>query len=64
MGSNYSFFMRANMDSFVGQWIAICKEEIVSHGRDVNVAEILGLDLSGKKSPCFLAHLPSLEGLF
>ena len=34
MNRNYNYFMKANLNKFVGQWIAICKEQIVSHGRN------------------------------
>ena len=34
MDSNYQFFMKANLESYIGQWIAICKNKIVSHGND------------------------------
>lgn len=30
---NYQFFMKTNVDEFVGQWIAICDKKIVSHGK-------------------------------
>lgn len=36
MDENYQFFMRTNLDScYVGQWIAICDQKIVSFGKDV-----------------------------
>ena len=34
MEQNYNFFMKANVDSYIGQWIAICDQKIVSHGKD------------------------------
>lgn len=34
--TNYQFFMRTtNLDSYVGHWIAICDQKIVSFGKDV-----------------------------
>lgn len=30
---NYQFFMKTNVDQYIGQWIAICNKEIVSHGK-------------------------------
>ena len=33
--NNYQFFMKTNVDKFIGQWIAICDLKIVSHGKDV-----------------------------
>jgi len=35
MDKNYQYFMKLNVDSFIGEWIAICKQKVVSHGRDV-----------------------------
>ena len=35
MESNYQFFMKANVDKFIGQWIAICDQKIVSHGKSL-----------------------------
>jgi len=32
---NYQFFMKTNIDQYIGQWIAICQQKIVSHGTDV-----------------------------
>lgn len=30
---NYSFFEKAELSSFIGEWIAICNQKIVAHGR-------------------------------
>jgi hypothetical protein len=27
--------MKTNIDQYIGQWIAICQQKIVSHGTDV-----------------------------
>lgn len=35
MEENYQFFMRTNVDPYIGQWIAICNQKVVSHGMDV-----------------------------
>jgi len=35
MDKNYQFFMKANVEPYVGQWIAVCDQRIVSHGKDV-----------------------------
>ena len=32
---NYQFYLKENVDQYIGQWIAICNKEIVSHGKDV-----------------------------
>lgn len=35
MNKNYQFFMKTNVEDYIGEWIAICNEKIVAHGRDV-----------------------------
>ncbi len=35
MNENYNFFMKTNMDSFIGEWVAICEKRIVAHGKNV-----------------------------
>jgi hypothetical protein len=35
MGKNYQFFMKEKVDKYIGQWVAICEQKIVSHGKDV-----------------------------
>ena len=35
MNKNYQFFMKANIESYIGQCVAICNQKIVSHGKDV-----------------------------
>lgn len=32
---NYQFFMNADVSRYMGEWIAICSQKIVSHGKDV-----------------------------
>ena len=35
MNKNYEFFMKTNIDKYVGEWIAVCSQKIVAHGKDV-----------------------------
>lgn len=35
MSKNYQFFMKTSIDSYIGEWIAICNQKIVSHGKDI-----------------------------
>ncbi len=35
MDKNYQYFMKTNIDRYIGQWIAICGQSIVAHGTDV-----------------------------
>ena len=32
MGKNYDYYMRTNLSSYIGKWVAICNERIVSEG--------------------------------
>jgi len=58
--SNYQYFMRADIGKYVGQWIAICEDRIISNGR--NLKEVVAkakLASEGKKF--LLAKVPSQE---
>lgn len=35
MSKNYQFYMKADLDGYIGEWVAICNKKIVSHGKDV-----------------------------
>ena len=35
MHKNYQFFMKSEVDRYIGEWIAISNQKIVSHGKDV-----------------------------
>jgi len=35
MNQNYNFFMKENLNKYLGEWIAICKNQIIAHGKDV-----------------------------
>jgi hypothetical protein len=35
MDKNYEFFMKVDLDPYLGTWIAICDEMVVSHGKSV-----------------------------
>ncbi len=32
---NVDFFMKTDLDQYVGEWVSIVDEKIVSHGKDV-----------------------------
>ena len=32
MVTNYEFFMKTDLSNYIGKWIAICREKIVSSG--------------------------------
>ena len=35
MDKNYNFFMKSNLNHYIGQWVVICGQKVVSSGRDV-----------------------------
>ncbi len=35
LDNNYNFFMKADLGNYVGEWIAICNEQIIAHGKDI-----------------------------
>jgi hypothetical protein len=58
--SNYDFFMQADVNSFLGEWIAVCDNKIVTHGNDVKQV------YEDAKSKCLtqkflLARVPNKE---
>jgi len=60
MDKNYSFFMQANVDKYVGEWIAICEEKIVSHGKDVKAVFKQAKEKCPKGRP-LLTRIPDKE---
>jgi len=37
MSTNYQFYIETNVDEYIGQWIAICDGQIISHGTDIKL---------------------------
>lgn len=35
MDKNYQFFMKTNVGSYIGEWVALCEQKIVAHGKEV-----------------------------
>ncbi|MBU1198685.1 MAG: succinyl-CoA synthetase subunit alpha [Nanoarchaeota archaeon] len=35
MNNNYNFYMETDVSAYIGKWIAICDNKIVSSGKDV-----------------------------
>lgn len=33
---NYSFFEKTKLDNFIGEWVAICNQKIVAHGKKLD----------------------------
>ncbi|MFH1134312.1 MAG: DUF5678 domain-containing protein [Nanoarchaeota archaeon] len=59
MTNYYQYFMKANLDSYVGQWVAICDEKIVSHGK--NPKEVFMEAKKGGCSKILLSRVPDKE---
>lgn len=57
MDKNYDFFMKTDVDSYVGQWIAICDQRIISHDRDVKKVFKEAKEKCPLKTP-FIAKIP------
>ena len=60
MKDNYKYFMKTNVDSYIGQWIAICDEKIVSHGKDVKKVFMEAKKKYPKEKP-FIARIPDKD---
>jgi hypothetical protein len=60
MSKNYEYFMESKMDAFVGEWVAICKEKVVSHGSDVKKVYAEAKRKCPAETP-FLARLPEKD---
>jgi len=38
LNQNYSFFEKAELNDFFGEWIVICNKKIVSHDKKLDIA--------------------------
>ncbi len=57
---NYQYFMDTDISDYIGEWIAICDNKIISHGMNLkNVVEEAKKNSHGKKF--LLAKVPSEE---
>lgn len=60
--ANYQYFMETDISSYIGQWIAICEDRIISHGKSLKeVVAQAKIQSNGKKF--LLAHVPSEEAM-
>ena len=60
MDKNYDYFMKANVEEYIGEWIVICNQRIVSHGKDVKKVFEKAKLLCPKERP-FLARIPEKD---
>ncbi len=60
MDKNYTFFMKTNVEKYIGEWIAICNQTIVSHGKDVKKVFREAKEKYPKEKP-LLTRVPDKE---
>ncbi len=60
MDNNYQFFMKTNVDQYIGQWLAICDAKLISHGSDVKKVFKEAKEKCPNKRP-FLTRVPDKE---
>lgn len=60
MNQNYQFYMKSNVDDYIGEWIAVCQEKIVSHGKDAKKVFEEAKKLFPKERP-LLTRVPDKE---
>jgi hypothetical protein len=58
--NNYNFFMKTNVDQYIGQWIAIFNETLVSHGKDAKKVFFEAKEKYPKERP-LLTRVPEKE---
>ncbi|MFC1722932.1 DUF5678 domain-containing protein [Nanoarchaeota archaeon] len=57
---NHKFYLKANLDPYIGEWIAICDEQIAAHGKSVKKVISDAKRKFPKKKP-LLARIPNEE---
>jgi len=60
MNANYDYFMNLDVSSYVGQWVAICDQEVVAHSRSFKDVYSQAKEKCGKSKP-FIAMVPTDE---
>lgn len=60
MNKNYNFFMKTDLSSYIGKWIAICNEKVVSYGSDAKKVFEEAKKLYPKERP-LLTKVPEKE---
>lgn len=57
---NYEFYLNVNLDKYIGEWVAICDNKIISHGKDVKKVYEESNKKCGGKRP-LLTKVPEKE---
>ncbi len=59
---NYQYFMETDVSRYIGEWIAVCENKIIAHGRNIKkVVEEAKINSKGKNF--LLAKVPSKEAM-
>jgi hypothetical protein len=60
MDKNYDAFMKMNLSPYLGEWIAVCENRIVAHGKKVKDVFYEAKSNCPGKRP-FIAKVPGKE---
>jgi len=58
--SNYEYYMTADLSNYMGEWVAIYGNKIISHGADVRIVAKEAIIACGNKK-FLLSRVPSKE---
>ena len=62
MTKNYDFFMELDVSPYWDEWVLICKERVVAHGKDLKeLFEVAEREYSDEVP--FVAKIPPVEGV-
>jgi hypothetical protein len=59
---NYEFFIEADLEEYVGEWVAICDNKIVSHGKNIKLVFEEAQKKCPNKKP-LLSKIPSKSAM-
>ena len=62
MNKNYNFFMKTNVDNYTGQWVAVCNQKIISHGKNAKEVFKEAKKACPKERP-LLTRVPDKEAM-
>lgn len=60
MDKNYQFFMKTDASSYIGEWVAICNQKIVAHGKEVKKVFYEAKEKCPKEKP-LITKIPDKE---
>ncbi|MFH0700882.1 MAG: DUF5678 domain-containing protein [Candidatus Woesearchaeota archaeon] len=60
MDKNYQFYMKTDINRYIGEWVAICGQKIISHGKDVKKVFSEAREKCPKERP-LLTRVPDKE---